>query len=240
MFGWVSAQPLPPRLEELLERCAAVGRGWQERHPDDALIFLPPDQVVASGRLPLDGILTSYRMLLRASEQAARDGGRAVLVNGDRLLGLSAEDLVGWRTDLPLPRACTPQTPAPLHAALAATLLRAAPELLELYLALEERSERGGADADGHYHQRLEAADPHTLVQAWNRQLERREAETDLELLRLQLQEVEQECERQFLQARELVSKLSWYRRREQNVLEQLGRYGELVRRALRLQARSL
>jgi hypothetical protein len=240
MFGWVCTQPLPPRLEELLERCGAVGRGWQERHPDDALIFLPPDQVVASGRLPFEGILTSYRMLLQASEQAARDGGRVVLVNGDRLLSLSAEDLVGWRTDIALPRACTPQTPAPLHAALAAALLRAAPELLQLYQALEERSERGGAEADGHYHQRLELADPHTLVQAWNRQLERREAETDLELLRLQLQEVEQECERQFLQARELAGQLSGYRCDQQHALEQLGRYGDLVHRALRLQARSL
>jgi hypothetical protein len=240
MFGWVSTQPLPSRLEELLERCAAVGRGWQERQPDDALIFLPPDQVVASGRLPYEAILTSYRMLLKASEQAAHAGNRAVLVNGDRLLALSAEDLVAWRTDLPLPRASTTQMPDPLHAALAAVLLRAAPELLELYRALEERSERGRAEVDANYLERLESADPNSLVQAWNRQLERRTAETDLELLRLQLQEIEQECERQFLQARDLEGQLSQYRCHQKHALEQLNRYRELVFRALRMQARSL
>jgi len=258
MFGWVATQPLPQRLEELLARSGAVGRDWPERQPADALIFLPPDQVLSCGRLPHVGILTSYRMLLEASEALARQGMRAVLVNGDRLLGLSAEELVGWRTELPLPRPCTPQTPAPLEAALTAALLAAAPDLLDLYQALDERSERGGAEADGRYPQRLSTADPEMLVHTWNRQLERRQADIDLELLRLQLQDVEQECERQFLLARELAGKLSWYRRQQnqhgselagklnwyrrqhQQALEQLERYGELVRRCLRLQARTL
>lgn len=240
MFGWVSTQPLPPRLEELLARSGAVGRDWPERHPGDALIFLPPDQVLACGCLPHEGILTSYRMLQEASEALAREGGRAVLVNGDRLLGLSAEELVGWRTELPLPRPCTPRTPAPLAAALTAAVLTATPELLQLYQALDERSERGGAEVDGHYRDRLGATNPDALVQHWNRKLERRQVETDLELLRLQLEDVEQECERQFLQARELAGKLSWYRRHHRDALEQLGRYGQLLRRWLRLQARGL
>jgi len=240
MFGWASPQPLPPRLEELLARSGAVGREWLERQAGDALIFLPPDQVLASGRLPHAGILTSYRMLLEASDAATRDGGRMVLVNGGRLLALSADELAGWRSDLPLPRACPPGNPEPLEGALTAALLAASPDLLELYQALEERSERGGADVDWKYQQLLGDANPNTLVEAWNLQLERSQAETDLELLRLQLLEVEQECERQFLLARELSGKLSWYRRQHQLVLEQLGRYGELLRRGLRLQARSL
>lgn len=240
MFGWVSTQPLPPRLEELLARAGAVSREWLDRQPGDALIFLPPHQVLASGRLPHAGILTSYRMLLDASQATTQEHGRALLVNGDRLLALSAQELLGWRVDLPLPRACPPQTPPPLEAALAGALLNAAPDLLELYQALDEGSERGGAEADLGYQQRLVAADPDLLVQAWNRSLERCQAETDLELLRLQLLEVEQECERQFLLARELDGKLSWCRRQRHYAVEQLGQYGELVRRLLRLQARAL
>ncbi|MFO8239157.1 MAG: hypothetical protein R6U00_13085 [Prochlorococcaceae cyanobacterium] len=124
MFGWVSTQPLPPRLEELLARSGAVVRDWPVRQPDDALIFLPPDQVLACGRLPHAGILTSYRMLLEASEALAREGGRAVLVNGDRLLGLSAEELVGWRTELPLPRPCSSGSSFTIISLLKLVLLR--------------------------------------------------------------------------------------------------------------------
>jgi len=236
MFSWVSPQPMPPLLAELLERSGAVGRIWQERQPGDALLFLPPDEVLARGCLPYAGIVTSYRMLL----QASAEGGCAVLVNGARLLGLGAQELVGWRTDLPLPRACTPQAPDPVDAAMGAALVAAAPELLELYRTLEERSERGGAEVDRAYPQRLVAADPDTLVQGWNRQLERRQAEIDLELLRLQLLEVEQECERQFLQAHDLTNKVRWLRVQQRHLLEQLGRYGHLGRRWLGLQARTL
>ena len=74
----------------------------------------------------------------------------------------------------------------------------------------------------------------------WNQQLERRQAEQDLELLRLQLLEVEQECERQFLSGRETAGKLSWQRRLNEQAAKQLGRYGELVQQLLSLQGRLL
>lgn len=74
----------------------------------------------------------------------------------------------------------------------------------------------------------------------WNQQLERRQAEQDLELLRLQLLEVEQECERQFLSGRETAGKLSWQRRLNEQAAKQLGRYGELVQQLLDLQGRLL
>ena len=74
----------------------------------------------------------------------------------------------------------------------------------------------------------------------WNQQLERRQAEQDLELLRLQLLEVEQECERQFLSGRETAGKLSWQRRLNEQAAKQLGRYGALVQQLLSLQGRLL
>ena len=56
----------------------------------------------------------------------------------------------------------------------------------------------------------------------------------------LQLLEVEQECERQFLSGRETASKLSWQRRLNEQAAKQLGRYGELVQQLLSLQGRLL
>ena len=233
MFRWASAQPLPPRLVELLERAGALRTNWFERNASDVLVFLPPHLVLASGRLPLSGIQTSFRLLLEANSTG-------VLLNGERLLNLSAAELAAWQPGDPLPKACTLAEPAPLEAALTAALLEAEPPMAAAYQDLDARSERGGAPAELDYRARLRCSDAPGLVAHWNQQLERRQAEQDLELLRLQLMEVEQECERQFLSGRETAGKLSWQRRLNEQAAKRLGRYGELVQQLLGLQARLL
>ena len=233
MFRWASAQPLPPRLVELLERAGALRTNWFERNASDVLVFLPPHLVLASGRLPLSGIQTSFRLLLEANSTG-------VLLNGERLLNLSAAELAAWQPGDPLPKACTLAEPAPLEAALTAALLEAEPPMAAAYQDLDARSERGGAPAEHDYRDRLRCSDAPGLVAHWNQQLERRQAEQDLELLRLQLLEVEQECERQFLSGRETAGKLSWQRRLNEQAAKRLGRYGELVQQLLSLQARLL
>lgn len=238
MFRWASAQPLPTRLEELLERAQAVRRDWFERAPGDVLVFLPPHQVLACGRLPLAGLLSSYRMVLEAADSARQHNGNACLLNGDRLLALSADELAHWRAGEILPRACPPPPPPPLEAALTAAVLDAEPELETLYHQLDGRAERGGAEPEQAYASRLRRSDAAAVVDSWNRQLERRQAETDLELVRLQLLDVEQECERQFLSSREAGRKLSWQRRLHDQTLERLRHYGDLLQRLQVLQGR--
>lgn len=233
MFRWASAQPLPPRLVELLERAGTLRTDWFERNASDVLVFLPPHLVLATGRLPLAGIQTSFRLLLEANPTG-------VLLNGERLLNLSAAELAAWQPGDPLPRSCPVHPPAPLEAALTSALLAADPGLETSYRDLDARAERGGAPADDDYGARLHCSDAPGLVAHWNQQLERRQAEDDLDLLRLQLLEVEQECERQFLSGRETAGKLSWQRRLNEQAARQLGRYGELVQQLLGLQARLL
>jgi hypothetical protein len=170
MFRWASAQPLPPRLAELMERAGALRVDWFERSPSDVLVFLPPHLVLSSGRLPLAGIQTSYRLLLEAN-------ATGVLLNGERLLNLSAADLAAWQPGEPLPRACPVNPPAPLEAALTLALLAADPGLAAAYRDLDARAERGGAPADDDYGARLRCNDAPGLVDHWNQQLERRQAE---------------------------------------------------------------
>jgi hypothetical protein len=239
MFRWASPQPLPTRLEELLDRAQAVRCDWFERAPVDVLVFLPPHQLLGCGRLPLAGLLASYRMLLEAADHTRQQNNFAYLLNGDRLLALNAEELSGWRAGLPLPRACALQSPAPLEAVFTAALLAAEPELEKLYLLLDEQAERGGAAPEQGYGSRLRQSDAAALVDNWNRQLERRQTETDLELVRLQLLEVEQECERQFLSNREAGRKLSWQRRVHEQAVAQLEQYGGLLQRLQVLQGRA-
>ena len=233
MFRWASAQPLPQRLEQLLERAGALRCDWVGRNANEVLVFLPPHLLLSCGRLPLAGIEASYRLLLEAA-------GTAMLLNGERLLNLDAAELASWKPGEPLPKACSLGEPAPLEAALTAALLEAEPPLEAAYLDLDARSERGGAPAEHDYQARLRCSDAPGLVAHWNQQLERRQAEQDLELLRLQLLEVEQECERQFLSGRETAGKLSWQRRLNEQAAKQLGRYGALVQQLLSLQGRLL
>ncbi len=238
MFRWSSAQPLPLRLEELLERAGATRAEWSSRAAEDVLLFLPPHQLLACGRLPYGGLISSYQMIEACLDDHPPAAGRPTLVNGERLLNLTAAELGSWRGDAPLPRACPLPTPPPLEAAVAAALLRAEPTLEASYQRLDGQSERGGAPADLQYASRLQSSDGSALVQNWNQQLERHRAELDLELVQQQLLDLEQECERQFLACRAVNSKLSWLRMVNQQSQQQLRRATDLLKRLLALQSR--
>lgn len=234
MFRWASPQPIPQRLEELLQRAGAERRLWQERQASDALIVLAPHWLLACGRLPLEGLQTSYRMLQEASE------GQAVLLNGERLLNFSAAELAAWTIEQPLPRPA-PLTGLPaLEAAVTIALIQQDPQLALAYEQLDQRSERGGAAAEQAYGQRLAALDAGALVEHWNQQLRRDQADIDLELVRLQLRDVEEECERQFLSAREEASRLRREQRRAAQLGGQLQRANGLMETLISLQGRLL
>lgn len=239
MFGWASPHPLPLRLEELLERAGAQRTDWFERRSNDVLLFLPPHLLLSTGRLPHEAILASYRML--GSTGGEPDTTEPpLLINGERLLCLSAEELANWQPHHPLPRPCTLDYPQGLAAALTVALLAADPQLVEAYQALDARSERGGAAAELHYGERMGCHNPDELVRQWNQQMERSRAELDLHLLKQQLLDLEAECERQFLSCREAERKLSWHRQISQNNVLQLRRYGDLLQRLLLIQGRLL
>lgn len=238
MFRWASAQPLPQRLEELLQRAGAERRLWHERQPRDVLIALAPHWLLQSGRLPLEGLEASYRLLQDALQRPGDEP--AVLINGERLLSFSAADLAAWPSDQPLPRPAALAPLPPLETALTLALVQLHPALAEIYEALDQRSERGGAAAEQNYRQRLQQLDAAALVEQWNQQLQRDQAEIDLELVRLQLLDVEQECERQFLSAREEAARLRREQRRGQLLAEQLQRANGLQQQLLNLQGRLL
>ncbi len=230
---------MPPRLNELLERAEAVQTDWDGHRSCDVLLFLPPHLLLSSGRLPHTAILASYQMLDGCTRESY-GADRPVLINGERLLNLSADDVAGWQTDAPLPRPCPLGSPPALDAALASALLAADPQLALTYQELDASSERGGAEADLHYSERVDCRNPGELVQSWNQQVKRSQADIDLALLRQQLLDMEQECERQFLSSRKAEHKLSWQRRISQQAAAQLHRYGDLLQRLRVIQSRVL
>jgi hypothetical protein len=230
---------MPPRLKELLERAEAVQTDWVEHRSSDVLLFLPPHLLLSTGRLPHTAILASYQMLVDCTREP-NGADRPVLINGERLLNLSADDVASWQAHTPLPRPCPLGSLPELDAALTSALLAADPQLALTYQELDARSERGGAAADLPYGERLGCRSPDELVQSWNDQLERSQAEIDLALLRQQLLDMEQECERQFLTCREAERKLSWHRRNSQQASAQLHRYGDLLQRLRVIQSRVL
>jgi|688.fasta_scaffold37626_2 hypothetical protein len=239
MFGWASPQPIPVRLEELLERAGALRSDWFERRSNDVLLFLPPHLLLSTGRLPHGAMVASYSML-DSTQNEPDTTEPPLLINGERLLCLSAEELANWQPHHPLPKPCTLESPQGLAAALTAALLTADPQLAEAYQALDARSERGGAAAELHYSARMGCHNPDELVQQWNQQMERSQAELDLRLLKQQLLDLETECERQFLSCREAERKLSWHRQVSQNTVVQLQRYGNLLQRLFLIQGRLL
>ena len=90
---------------------------------------------------------------------------------------------------------------------LSSTLLNEVPELLSLYLQLDERSERGGAEVDKHYATSISTADPEKLIGELNKRNSSHYNQIKEEERVNQLLEIEQECERQFLLTQELAFK---------------------------------
>ena len=235
MFRWASPQPMTRRLEELLERAGALRTAWSEHRCSDVIIFLAPHLILSTGRLPH----ASYRMLDRCTDEPVQPE-MPLLINGERLLSLSADDLASWKRLEPLPELGPLQPPSLMESALTSALLAADPQLGLTYEHLDAHSERGGDAADCPYSARLACHNPEELVECWNRQLERSQAENDLALLKQQLLELERECERQFLSCREADIKLSLQRRISQQTLAQLHRYGNLLRRLIEIHGRVL
>jgi hypothetical protein len=94
-----------------------------------------------------------------------------------------------------------------LYSVLTTALIGKAPELLTLYLELDELSERGGAKLDENYIHRINVSDPEQLVDDLNRHHASRHEINHEQYLR-QLLEIEKECEQQFLSKRHLALKL--------------------------------
>ena len=207
MFTWNSPQPLPSRLKELLDRSGAINLSDQDAPKADVLIFLPPDFILSCCRLTFDSILHSYQGLLDSVRNAEKENQQLVLVNGSRILSLGAGELQAWQPGSALPKNECLTHSTPLDSVLTTALIVKAPELLTLYLELDELSERGGAKLDENYIHRINVSDPEQLVDDLNRHHASRHEINHEQYLR-QLLEIEKECEQQFLSKRHLALKL--------------------------------
>ena len=104
MFTWDTTQPLPARLRELLDRAGAVRQASNEANKADVLIFLPVDLILSCGKLSFEGIIDSYQLLLDTASSENSSGQRPVLINGSRLLSMTATELQEWQPGLTLPK----------------------------------------------------------------------------------------------------------------------------------------
>jgi hypothetical protein len=163
MFRWTTAHPLPPPLLERLERCGAFRVDWHEREPGVVLIYLAPHQLLEEARLPLAAIQRSAALTL----EAARDEGLTA-IHGERLLQCDPQELARWVPGELLPCSGALVPPAPLEAAVAAAILRCAPDLATSYEQLELLAGQAGGVTDVDYVKRLETGDGSALVLAWN------------------------------------------------------------------------
>ena len=207
MFTWDTSQPLPAQLRELLDRAGAVSQTSTGNLKPDALIFLPIDQVVSCGLLSLEGMLRSYQTLVETSSHTEDFKQTPILLNGSRLLALSSCELKNWQPGQALPKVERLERSSPLNKLLSSTLVNEVPELLSLYLQLDERSERGGAEVDKHYATSISTADPEKLIDELNKRNSSHYNQMKEEERVNQLLEIEQECERQFLLTQELAYK---------------------------------
>jgi hypothetical protein len=235
MFRWAAAQPLPPRLRELLDRADAASCPWDERTADVVIVFMPPHLLVEAGWLPHTALLASYTLTRGSYSETTTP---ATLINGERLLAYSAEELRDWSSDQPLPRAGDLQPVSVLHGAFTRALLDADPSLQEQYQWLDGHSLRGGAEPDLEYRARLACSDPESLVEAWHQIHGQRSADMHLEAARQQLISLEDEFEQYVLASRETANKLSWNREGRAQALQLLQQQSSLLQRLLTLQAR--
>ena len=233
MFTWDTTQPLPSRLRELLDRAGAIQQASREAQEPDVLIFLPLDLILSCGKMSVDEITNSYKILLDASSRPVNTSKQPVLVNGSRLLGVTATELQTWKPGFALPKVETCIQSSPLHAALSNILLRKVPEILSLYLKLDECSERGGADVDESYALRINVNDPEKLIDDLNTRHARHCQEIHLDKTYKQLIEIEQECEKQFLLTRDFAFKLKYTHKLVKN-------YEELIFRLIALNMQHL
>ena len=207
MFTWDTTQPLPSRLRELLDRAGAIQQASRKAQEPDVLIFLPLDLILSCGKMSVDEITNSYKILLDAKVNSSK---QPVLVNGSRLLGMTATELQKWKPNFPLPKIETCVQSTQLYVAISNILLREVPDILSLYLKLDEYSERGGAEVDDSYASRINVNDPDKLINDLNECHAIHCQEIHLEKTYTQLIEIEQECERQFLLTKEFAFELKY------------------------------
>ena len=173
----------------------------------DVHIFLPLDLILSCGESSLEAIEDSYHILLDTALREKSSRGKNVFLNGSRLLALSATDLKKWQPCLPLPKVETLFKSNVLDALLAKVLLDELPQLLRLYLELDQCSERGGSEVDDSYVSRINTVDPAALVESLNRCNKSSHYAANLECQSRQFVEIEQECEKQYLLTRDLAFK---------------------------------
>ena len=207
MFTWDTTQPLPARLRELLDRAGAVRQASNEANKADVLIFLPVDLILSCGKLSFEGIIDSYQLLLDTASSENSSGQRPVLINGSRLLSMTATELQAWQPGLTLPKVKDLTQSTQLHTSFTVILLEKNPELLNLYTKLDELSERGGAEIDESYALRIDTKNPEKLIDELNNIKASQSKEQDNEKHLKQLLEIEQECEKQFLLIKDLAIK---------------------------------
>ena len=163
MFRWVTAQPLPEQLLELLKRSGANRRPWDKRESGAVVVYMAPHQLLWEGRSPLEAVRISYALTLAAAKTE-----QCVAIHGERLLQCSQEMLAKWLPGQPLPCGASLHPAPPLQAALTASVLRAVPEFADTYQQLETLCQRGSSPADDQYASRLESSQADVLVKAWN------------------------------------------------------------------------
>ena len=228
MFTWDTTQPIPSRLSELLDRAGAVHIPSNGTLDADVHIFLPLDLILSCGQLSLGAIGHSYQKLLDTASREKSSGRQTVFLNGSRLLSLTASDVQKWQPGVPLPKVENLFQSNVLDAFLAKVLLDELPQLLSLYLELDQCSERGGSEVDESYVSRINTVDPAALVDCLNRCNESSHQEADIQYQSRQLIEIEQECEKQFLLTRDLAFKFKHAHRLVQKYEELMDRFVSL------------
>jgi hypothetical protein len=217
MIRWATAQPLDSRLERLLEEACWVRVDWHERHTNDLLVFQPLAMLLRTGRLPLEGIHASYRMVVEAT-----DSNGFTLLHGGQLLGCQAKELRNWSPGMPLPKHRDHSNSYKIEEGLALALVQASPELANHLHLLNQRALGGNSGAGNEgaaWRERLSAIE---LVDEWNLHLRQSRECNDAGLLRLQMHELEEECERQYMVGRDLSKRLSLCRRFNRQALQDM------------------
>lgn len=232
MFSWASPQLVPARLAELLEHAGGWRVGPQEA--PELMVFLPVHLLLSTGSEAVRSFADAYTGL-DAQESPQR------LVNGERLLGLRPAEIAHWlqggsRFQRPLELAAVD----PLLAAVTLAQLEEHPELVQRYERLDAHSERGGAQADHDYCQRLRPSAA-ALLAAWADLKEhlRRDASSRPEQQRA-LQEMAEELERQVLETRQAQELAGQRQQTTRRLLRERQRSQQLWHRLMALQGRLL
>ena len=235
MCRWVSTQPLPSALCNLLKSAGWERIPWTHRINADALVFVPPHLVISVGKLPTAGITCSYQMMQTAFQETEQ---KPVHLNGERLLSFNDEDLIRWHPNDPLPGEGRLLQVEPLDAAITTRFLCNQPRLEEIYIALDQQSERGGSDPDLAYRRRLETSNNDQLLNDWNRLKECSTGKHSPVRIRSLIEDLEEVAANCLIDKQEAERKATQEQRYSPHILQQLRRQRQLIARLLILKNR--